>query len=83
MMSITLKGGLDKSLDFIQKLKLFYNGGSLGGVESLITRPAQTSHSGLTPQEREALGITDDLIRISVGIEDYNDLISDLQQALN
>ncbi|MBW2538842.1 MAG: PLP-dependent transferase [Deltaproteobacteria bacterium] len=55
---------------------------SLGGVETLITRPATTSHSGMPPDERRALGISDSLIRVSVGIEATEDLIEDFDQAL-
>lgn len=56
---------------------------SLGGVESLITQPAQTSHAGMSPADRERLGITDDLVRLSVGIEDVDDLLTDLGAALD
>jgi cystathionine gamma-synthase/cystathionine gamma-lyase/cystathionine beta-lyase len=56
---------------------------SLGGVESLITRPAVTSHAGMSPADRAAAGITDDLIRLSVGIEDAEDLLADFAQALD
>ena len=56
---------------------------SLGGIESLMTRPAISSHAGLTPEERKAVGIRDFLLRISVGIEDRQDLIDDFEQALN
>jgi cystathionine beta-lyase/cystathionine gamma-synthase len=55
---------------------------SLGGIRSLITRPAVTSHAGLTRDERSRAGIRDGLIRLSVGIEDTDDLIEDLEQAL-
>ena len=55
---------------------------SLGGVETLITRPATTSHSGMSREDRLALGITDGLIRLSVGIEAAEDLIKDFDQAL-
>ena len=55
---------------------------SLGGVRSLITRPAVTSHAGLSAEERLRAGISDGLIRLSVGIEDTDDLIEDLDQAL-
>jgi cystathionine beta-lyase/cystathionine gamma-synthase len=54
----------------------------LGGVESLITRPATTSHSGLSREARESLGISDSLIRLSVGIEATDELIEDFEQAL-
>ena len=55
---------------------------SLGGVESLVTRPAATSHASLPPEDRAEMGIHEDLIRVSCGIEGENDLISDFHQAL-
>jgi cystathionine beta-lyase/cystathionine gamma-synthase len=55
---------------------------SLGGIESLITRPATTSHAGMAPEDRKKLGITDSLVRISVGIEATEDLLADFAQAL-
>jgi len=56
---------------------------SLGGVESLVCSPARMTHASLTPSQREALEITDDLLRLSVGIEDVNDLVGDLAGALD
>lgn len=56
---------------------------SSGGVESLITRPVLTSHAGMSPEDRERVGVTDDLVRVSVGIEDADDLIADFAQALD
>ncbi|MBI4647162.1 MAG: PLP-dependent transferase [Bacteroidia bacterium] len=56
---------------------------SLGGVESLIEHPALMTHSSLPPEERKKIGINDSLIRVSVGIEDIEDLLSDLKQDLN
>ena len=56
---------------------------SLGCVETLITRPVQTSHSSLSPEEREAAGISDSLIRVAVGIESAEDLCADFEQALS
>jgi cystathionine beta-lyase/cystathionine gamma-synthase len=55
---------------------------SLGGVESLLTRPATTSHAGLTPQDRQKMGVSDSLIRMSVGIESTEELIEDFDRAL-
>jgi cystathionine beta-lyase/cystathionine gamma-synthase len=55
---------------------------SLGGVDTLLTRPARTSHRGLTDEERRRIGITDGLVRMSVGVEASEDRIDDLQQAL-
>jgi len=67
---------------FLERLTLPIHAASLGGVESLVVRPARSSHLGLEPAERERLGITDDLIRVSVGIEDAEELIADFEQAL-
>ena len=78
-----LEGGLDAALAFIDQVKLPIYAPSLGGVESLITRPAISSHAGLSPEERAAIGIRDDLIRISVGIEAAEDLVADFNQALS
>jgi cystathionine beta-lyase/cystathionine gamma-synthase len=67
----------------LQKLKLALVAPSLGGVETLVTRPATTSHVGLTPEERADIGISDNLIRVSTGIEDTDDLVQDFLQALD
>ena len=83
MISVELSGGLPEATRLIENLHLPLFAPSLGGVESLVTRPAMSSHALLTPQERAQIGITDDLIRISVGIEGVDDLIADFDQALN
>ena len=67
---------------FLGAIKLFLNAESLGGVESLASHSATTTHASLTDAEREAIGITEGLVRLSVGIEDKDDLIADLEQAL-
>ena len=67
---------------FLRRLQLITPALSLGGVETIICAPAATSHSKLTPAERAALGISDGLLRLSVGIEDADDIIADLAQAL-
>lgn len=82
MLSFELKGGLEAAERFIQNAKLPIIAPSLGGIETLITRPATTSHSGMSPQDRERLGITDSLIRVSVGIEATEEIIEDFAQAL-
>ncbi len=82
MLSFELSGGVEAADRFIAKAKLPISAPSLGGVETLITRPATTSHAGLSPEERRTLGISDTLIRLSVGIEATEDLIADLAQAL-
>lgn len=83
MVSFEIDGGVEKANNFLENVYLFINTASLGGVESLATRPSQTSHSGMTKEEREAAGIKDELIRLSIGIEDVDDLIDDLDNALN
>ena len=82
MVSFEVRGGVDAVEAFTNKLRLPANAPSLGGVESLLTRPAQTSHIGLSPQKRQELGIPDGLIRLSVGLEAAQDLIDDFEQAL-
>ncbi|MEO8631286.1 MAG: PLP-dependent transferase, partial [Betaproteobacteria bacterium] len=69
--------------DAVDALRLIMLAPSLGGVESLITQPATTSHHDMDAAERRRRGITDSLIRLSVGLEDANDLMRDLEQALD
>ncbi|WP_406693014.1 aminotransferase class I/II-fold pyridoxal phosphate-dependent enzyme [Saccharopolyspora sp. ID03-671] len=82
MLSIRPVGGVAAAQKLIDALRLPFDAPSLGGVESLITRPAATSHAGMSEQDRLALGVTDDLVRISVGVESPEDLIADFDQAL-
>jgi len=82
MLSFELKGGVQAAERFMQNTTLPIIAPSLGGVEMLITRPATTSHSGMSPEDRQALGISDSLIRLSVGIEATEDIIEDFDQAL-
>ncbi len=82
MVSIELKGGFRAVKKFLSKLKLFTLAASLGGVESLVLHPATYSHRILPEKERKKLGISDSLIRLSVGIEHKEDLKKDLAQAL-
>lgn len=84
MISFTLKGDkLEDALNVVKKVKIFALAESLGGVESLIGHPATMTHAAIPKEERENNGITDSLIRLSIGIEDAEDLIKDLEQALN
>lgn len=83
MLSLRLTGGLPAAESLLARLRLPYNAPSLGGVESLVTRPVLTSHAGMAHEDRERLGITDDLVRVSCGIEDTDDLVADFRQALN
>ena len=82
MLSFELKGGINAAERFIQNTTLPIVAPSLGGIESLITRPVTTSHSGLSPKDRQKLGISDSLIRVSVGLEATEDIIEDFEQAL-
>jgi len=82
MMSFELRGGVEAAELFMRRAKLPIVAPSLGGVETLMTRPSRTSHSGLLAEERKKLGISDELIRFSVGIEATRDIIIDLEQAL-
>ena len=83
MLSLRLSGGLDAAEALLEAIRLPFVAPSLGGVESLATRPAVTSHAGMRPEDRERAGITDDLVRVSVGIEDARDLVDDFAQALD
>ena len=82
MLSFEIKGGVEPAKRFMEKTHLPIIAPSLGGIETLLTRPAATSHSGMSPEERAKMGIADSLIRVSVGIESTEDIITDFQQAL-
>ena len=77
-----IKGGLEAARKFLERVKVFSLAESLGGVESLIEHPAIMTHASLPKEVREKIGISDELIRVSVGIENVDDLIGDLKQAL-
>ena len=82
MIAAVVAGGRERTVRFLERCRLFALAESLGGVESLIEHPAIMTHSGLPAEKRAAVGIVDGLVRISVGVEDVDDLIDDLQQAL-
>jgi cystathionine gamma-synthase/cystathionine gamma-lyase/cystathionine beta-lyase len=82
MLSLRLHGGEQAAQALADAVTLAYSAVSLGGVETLVTRPAATSHAGMSPQDRDSLGITADLIRVSTGIEGIQDLVGDFAQAL-
>jgi cystathionine gamma-synthase len=82
MLSFELKGNEDTVRAFLSQLKLFALAESLGGVESLVAHPATMTHASMTPEARKAAGISSTLIRLSVGIEDPEDLLADLSRAL-
>ncbi len=84
MISFTFKSGKkEDSIKFLEKLKVFTLAESLGGVESLANHPALMTHASIPAEKRAELGITDDLVRLSCGIEDVEDLIADIEQAFN
>jgi cystathionine gamma-synthase len=82
MLTIEVSGGGDAATRVADRLKLFALAPSLGGAESLVTQPCTTTHHGLSPEERARRGISDAMLRLSVGLEDAADLIADLDQAL-
>ena len=82
MVSFVLKGPQSRALDFAHRLKYFSLAESLGGVESLICHPARMTHGSIPKEDRDRRGVTDGLLRLSVGIEDVDDLIEDLNSAL-
>jgi cystathionine gamma-lyase len=82
MLTFDIKGGLEAARTFLKTVKVFACAESLGGVESLIEHPAIMTHASVPKETREMLGISDGFIRLSVGIEDAQDLIDDLEQAL-
>jgi len=82
MLSFELKGGVEAAERFIGRASIPIYAPSLGGIETLMTRPALTSHSGMDPDERRGVGISDGLIRVSVGIEATAEIIQDFEQAL-
>lgn len=77
-----IKGGKAAGIKFIDSLKLLSHLANIGDAKSLIIHPASTTHQQLTPEQQAASGITDDFIRFSVGLEDVEDIIADLDQAL-
>ena len=81
MISVVLKNE-EIAQTFVNKLQLFTLAESLGGVESLVCHPASMTHASIPKEKREKLGLTDGLVRLSVGIEDSNDLLNDISRAL-
>jgi len=82
IISIDIRGGLEKSRRMLERCKLFSLAESLGGVESLINHPAIMTHASVPPEIRARLGISDTLVRLSVGVEEVDDLVGDLDYAL-
>jgi methionine-gamma-lyase len=82
MLSIDLRGGKKAAFEFLRNLRIARDAVSLGGVETLVCHPKSTTHSGFTEAEFQQAGVTDGLVRISIGIEDWRDLLADFEQAL-
>jgi cystathionine gamma-lyase len=81
MVSFRIKGDLNTANKFLNNLQLFTLAESLGGVESLANHPALMTHASIPEDKRKEIGITDDLVRLSTGVEDIDDLLADLEQA--
>jgi O-acetylhomoserine (thiol)-lyase len=82
ILAFGIKGGLEAGIRFIDNLKLFSHLANVGDAKSLVIHPASTTHQQLTPAQRDSTGVSEDMIRLSVGIEDVRDLIDDLNRAL-
>jgi cystathionine gamma-lyase len=82
MVSVWLKGGFEVAKAFMEKLELFACAESLGGVESLANHPAVMTHASVPVERRATLGVTDNLVRLSVGVEDLADLRAEIEAAL-
>jgi methionine-gamma-lyase len=83
LFSLDFKGGKPAAFEFLRRVRIARNAVSLGGVESLTCHPKSTTHSGMTDAELAESGVTDGLVRVSVGIEDWRDLLADFEQALS
>jgi methionine-gamma-lyase len=83
VVSFEIKGDFEKTVKFVENLKLCLIAASLGGTETLVTQPATSSHYFINPEQRCKLGVTDQLVRLALGIEDAEDIIADLEQALD
>jgi O-succinylhomoserine sulfhydrylase len=82
LVTFEIKGGLEKGRNFLNSLKMISHTPNLGDVRTIAIHPASTTHSKLSEDERAAVGITSGLIRIAVGLEDVNDIIADIDQAI-
>ena len=83
MVSFELNGGIERGRKFLNNMKMISFSANLGDTRSIATHPASTTHSKLTLEERETVGITDGLIRVSVGLENIKDIIADIEQAID
>jgi O-succinylhomoserine sulfhydrylase len=82
IVTIELKGGLERALNFVDNLKMLSITANLGDTRTIVTHPATTTHAKLTNEERDKVGITPGLIRISVGLENINDILEDIENAI-
>jgi methionine-gamma-lyase len=82
LFSLDFAGGKPAAFDFLRRIRIARNAVSLGGVETLVCHPKSTTHSGMSAKELQESGVTDGLVRVSVGIEDWRDLLADFEQAL-
>jgi len=82
MFSVELKGGKRAAFDFLRNVRIARDAVSLGGVETLVCHPRSTTHSGFTDEEFAEAGVTDGLVRFSIGVEDWRDLLADFERAL-
>ena len=82
MISFELNGGIDRGRKFLNSLKMISFSANLGDTRSIATHPASTTHSKLTAEEKASVGITDGLIRVSVGLENVEDILSDISQSI-
>jgi cystathionine beta-lyase/cystathionine gamma-synthase len=82
LFSLEFAGGKWAAFEFLRHLRIARNAVSLGGVETLVCHPKSTTHSGMSEAELAESGVTDGLVRVSVGIEDWRDLLADFEQAL-
>jgi cystathionine beta-lyase/cystathionine gamma-synthase len=78
-----LKGGKSAAFDFLRNLQIARDAVSLGGVETLVSHPSTTTHSEMSEEDKRHYGISDSLVRVSVGIEDWRDLLHDFHQSLD
>jgi O-succinylhomoserine sulfhydrylase len=83
IIAIEIKGGLEAGRKFLDKIKLCSLSANIGDVKTIVTHPASTTHSKLSVEEKLAVGITEGLVRVSVGLETVKDIIADLDQALS
>jgi cystathionine beta-lyase/cystathionine gamma-synthase len=82
MFSVELKGGKRAAFDFLRHVRIARDAVSLGGVETLVCHPRSTTHSGFTEEEFAQAGVTEGLVRFSIGVEDWRDLLADFENAL-